>query len=293
VLYGGGKTMQVYALIGSSGTGKSHRASYLAFKHNINLIIDDGLLIHGNSILAGKSAKREATRIGAVKRAIFHNQEHADEVKKMISESGAERILILGTSERMTKRIAAKLELPPPQQIIRIEEIASPRAINRALEERNKRNRHVIPIPTFAIKKDFPGYLIDPLRSFWGKSHREDDKKLIIERSIVRPLFNSLGNFFIAEQALVQMTSHIVSHVPGVARVVKMDVASTQDGVTFDLDINIFYGENIPSVLHRAQHVVKESIEFLTGLNLLQIQVTARRIEVGSGLNINHLEHEK
>ncbi|MBS4023824.1 MAG: Asp23/Gls24 family envelope stress response protein [Dethiobacter sp.] len=277
--------MQVFALVGSSGTGKSHRASYLAFKHNIDLIIDDGLLIQGNSILAGKSAKREATRFGAVKRAIFHDQEHAAEVKKKISESGAENILILGTSEKMTKRIATKLELPPPQEVIRIEEIASPRAIDRALEERKKKNSHVIPIPTFAIKKDFPGYLIDPLRSFWGKSNREDEKKLIIERSIVRPIFNSFGTFFISEQAIVQMTTHIASQITGVARVIKVDVISRQDGVTLDIDVNIYYGDNVPSVLRNIQTAIKETIEFLTGLNLVSIQVTARRIELGSGLN--------
>ncbi|MCR3923255.1 MAG: ATP-binding protein, partial [Firmicutes bacterium] len=70
--------MQVYALIGPSGTGKSHRASYLAFKYEIPLIVDDGLLIAGASVLAGKSAKREATRFAAVKRAIFHDDKHAN-----------------------------------------------------------------------------------------------------------------------------------------------------------------------------------------------------------------------
>ncbi len=277
--------MQVFALVGSSGTGKSHRASYLAFKYNINIIIDDGLLIQGNSILAGKSAKRETTRMSAVKRAIFHDKDHADEVRQKIMDSGAQRILILGTSERMTKRIASRLELPQPEKTIRIEEIASSRAIGRALEERKKKNSHVIPIPTFAIKKDFPGYLIDPLRSFWGKSNREDEKKLMIERSIVRPLFNSFGNFFISEHTIVQMTTHLAAAVTGVARVVKVEVASRPDGVFLEIDINIFYGENIPTVLANVQRVVKEQIEYLTSLNLMSVQVTARRIEVGSGLN--------
>ena len=54
--------MYIYALVGPSGTGKSHRALWVAKEHNIEYVIDDGLLIKGNAVLAGKSAKREQTR---------------------------------------------------------------------------------------------------------------------------------------------------------------------------------------------------------------------------------------
>jgi len=40
-----------YALVGSSGTGKSFRAKLVAQKYGIDLIIDDGLLIRGDQIL--------------------------------------------------------------------------------------------------------------------------------------------------------------------------------------------------------------------------------------------------
>ncbi|EEG77368.1 Asp23/Gls24 family envelope stress response protein [Dethiobacter alkaliphilus] len=276
--------MQVFALIGASGTGKSHRASYLAFKHNIPLIIDDGLLIHGSQVMAGKSAKREATKIGAVKRAIFHDDKHALEVKAEIKRAGADKILILGTSVKMAHRIAERLNLPAPQKIITIEEIASPRAINKARELRSKENRHVIPIPTFAIKKDFPGYLIDPLRSFWGKNHREDTKKVVIERSIVRPIYSSLGRFYIAEHVISEMVGFVAAKVPGVSRIRKIEVISKPDGASLEIEVNIYYRQNIPQVLQEVQRVVKEVIEHLTGFNLHSIQVTARRIDLPADL---------
>ena len=37
--------MEVYAFVGSSGTGKSYRAQMVARKYNIRYIIDDGILI--------------------------------------------------------------------------------------------------------------------------------------------------------------------------------------------------------------------------------------------------------
>ncbi|HZK25461.1 MAG TPA: Asp23/Gls24 family envelope stress response protein [Oscillospiraceae bacterium] len=278
--------MQVYALIGASGTGKSHRASFLAFKYEIPLIIDDGLLIAGTSVLAGKSAKRETTRYGAVKRAIFYDDKHAQEVQEKIKASGAESILVLGTSDKMVLQITKRLDLPAPDKIIRIEEIASQRAISKALELRQKENRHVIPIPTFAIKKEFPGYLIDPLRSFWGKN-RNDSKKVVIERSIVRPIYNSFGSNYISEQVIMQMVTHIAAKLNGVSRVGKVEVLSKPEGtVNLQVEVNVFYGHFIPEVLQHIQSVLKEEMEYLTGLTINNIQVTARRIDLGTNFQL-------
>ena len=50
--------MEVIALVGPSGTGKSHRALLVAHNNQADAIIDDGLLIKDGTIIAGKSAKR-------------------------------------------------------------------------------------------------------------------------------------------------------------------------------------------------------------------------------------------
>ena len=50
--------MEVYALVGPSGTGKSYRAISFANEMGILYILDDGLLIKDNRILAGVSAKK-------------------------------------------------------------------------------------------------------------------------------------------------------------------------------------------------------------------------------------------
>ena len=50
--------MKVYAFVGPSGTGKSYRAQMIAGTRNINYIIDDGLIIMDNRIIAGSSAKK-------------------------------------------------------------------------------------------------------------------------------------------------------------------------------------------------------------------------------------------
>ena len=103
--------MKITALIGKSGTGKSHRAVGLAQSKKIDAIIDDGLLIMANKVLAGKSAKKEKTKIASVKRALFYDKDHIKEVKNTIFENKIESILILGTSKEMVDRICDSLEI--------------------------------------------------------------------------------------------------------------------------------------------------------------------------------------
>ena len=49
--------MEIYALYGTSGTGKSTSALQLAHRLEIDAIIDDGIFIHQGRKLAGTSAK--------------------------------------------------------------------------------------------------------------------------------------------------------------------------------------------------------------------------------------------
>jgi ABC-type glutathione transport system ATPase component len=153
--------MEVYALVGSSGTGKSHRAMVVAYEHGIDTVVDDGLLIKDGCKIAGKSAKREATALKAVKRAIFLDPGHAREVQESLEKLNPAKILILGTSVRMVERIAAALKVPRPAEVIYIEDVATEREIKLAMDLRENHGMHVIPVPTIEVKKDFPGYLVD------------------------------------------------------------------------------------------------------------------------------------
>ena len=60
--------IKVYAFVGPSGTGKSYRAQMVAAEKNVHFIIDDGLLIYDNQVIAGSSAKKASTKIETVKK---------------------------------------------------------------------------------------------------------------------------------------------------------------------------------------------------------------------------------
>ncbi|PKM86264.1 MAG: hypothetical protein CVU87_12650 [Firmicutes bacterium HGW-Firmicutes-12] len=270
--------MEVYALVGSSGTGKSHRAIIVAYEHDINTVIDDGLLIKEGCKLAGRSAKREATALKAVKRAIFLDQEHATEVIKCLAKEKPDRILVLGTSLRMVQRITDTLALPRPIKVINIEDVATDKEIKLAQNLRETHGMHVIPVPTIEIKKDFPGYLVDPLKYFLRK--KNESRRTIGEKSIIRPKFSLIGKLVITEHAVSQIVTYVTLKVPGVTQVSKVQVEMSEEGVRIRQEIIVRYGRFLPEVGNIVKTNVESSLEKSTGLIVYGVHVLIKSLEI-------------
>lgn len=185
---------RVLALVGNSGTGKSFRAKLIAEKYGIDYIIDDGLMIHGQKIVAGKSAKREQLYMGAVRTALFDDSIHQHEVIKAIKSRKIRKILLLGTSERMVARITERLLLPPPIKIITIEEISTPEDIEKARRSRNEEGKHVIPVPTVQLERNYPHLISKSIKILFkigrGFNWRRKPEHKVFEKSVVRPAFH-------------------------------------------------------------------------------------------------------
>ncbi len=141
--------IKVYAFVGPSGTGKSYRAQMVAGENDIKYIIDDGLLIKGNQIVAGESAKKASTKIETVKEALFLNKEKKDQMVNAIKKYKPDSILILGTSDNMVQKIAANLGLPQIEKTIYITDVATQQETETARRIRQTEGKHVIPVTTF------------------------------------------------------------------------------------------------------------------------------------------------
>lgn len=270
--------MEVFALVGSTGTGKSHRAMLVAYENGIDTVIDDGLLVKDGLKLAGSSAKREATALQAVKRAIFLDPAHAQEVRQRLREENPARVLVLGTSVRMVNRIADALQIPRPSTIIDIKDVATNREIRLAQELRENHGMHVIPVPTIEVKKDFPGYLVDPLKYFFKK--KNEPRRKIGEKSIIRPKFSVIGKLIITEHAVAQIASYVGLQVAGVAQINKALVDMGEDGIKIRLEITVRFGCFIPKVALQVKTDIETSLEEFTGLNVNEVSVLVKSIEV-------------
>lgn len=274
--------MEVIGFVGASGTGKSYRCHFVAKQNQIQYIIDDGLLVDSKRVLAGQSAKREATKLASVRRALFVDDSHAEKVREAIRALCPEKILILGTSERMIRHVASRLDLPPVVRMITIEDIASPEEIEKALSVRREQGKHVIPVPTFAIKKDFSGYFIDTLKIIlnYGKTPEDTYRS---EKTVVRPTFSYMGEFHIADGVLMSLAAHEAEKIDRVSKHLKTYVKSYPEGVILTLEISVFYGRNISDIAKEVQEAVKKSIENYTAINVLEINISVKGIEVENG----------
>ncbi len=275
--------MDVIALVGASGTGKSYRALQVAQDHHADAIIDDGILIRGGKIIAGSSAKKEKNKIMAVRRAIFVLPGHADDVRAAIQRINPHRILIIGTSENMVHKIAKTLKLPSIQLIIRIEDIASNREIQTAQFHRLKEGKHIIPVPTIELKSHFSGYLIDPLQSLFKRSRIK--RRKLGEKSIVRPIFSYYGKLIIDDRVIRSIVERIVRAKESIKNVKHVNIKHLMQGdedrgLAISCEVVLNYGSHIPTLISQTQARVREAIEFTTGMAVHAIDIVVKALYV-------------
>lgn len=270
------KEIKVFAFVGPSGTGKSYRAQMVAAENDIHFIIDDGLLIKDNEVIAGNSAKKAATKIETVKKALFIDEEQSKEIQKALKKYKAESILLLGTSDGMVEKIATNLKLPKISKIIYITDVATEQEMETARRIRVTEGKHVIPVPTFEIKKDFSGYLLDPLQIF--KSRGNGQKPYISEKSIIRPTFSYMGNFTISDNVFKQLVEYLALSLEEVNRVLKTRVTNSDEGAVIYMEVEVVYGCNVMETLKDFKHKAIREIENWTAMNVAQMDVVAKSI---------------
>ena len=266
--------IKVYAFIGPSGTGKSYRAQMVANENNISYIIDDGLLINENDVVCGTSAKKAPTKVETVRQAIFINEKERNEMKKALRKYKPDSILILGTSDGMIDKITENLGLPKPIKKIYIEDVATETEMETAKRIRTTQGKHVIPVPTFEIKKDFSGYILDPLQIFKFKG--KGNNPYMAEKSIIRPTFSYLGNFTISDTVFRQIAEYLAKRSSAIYKVMRTRVESTPEGPVIYMEVSINYGNNILEALREFKQKIKKEIEILTTMTVKDITIVAK-----------------
>ena len=272
--------LTVFALVGESGTGKSFRAKLLAQKYGIEAIIDDGLLIKDDKILAGKTAKHEKTYMGAVRIALFDDKQHRDDVAKALQKNKIKKLLIIGTSEKMAGKIATRLQIPLPSKIIKIEDIANREEIEKAIRSRQIEGKHVIPVPAIEVKKSYSQIFHDSLRDIANKSKLKFLKKetSVREKSIVTPEFSKKGRIEISEAALSQMAMHCINEFSQEIRIKKLSIKTDSRGYRLIITIDVPFGRQLTGEIHSLQQYIIENIEKYTGILIEEVSIIIDKI---------------
>lgn len=271
--------MDVYTLVGKSGTGKSFHAMELCEKIGIEAIIDDGLFIYKKTVIAGVSAKRAATKIGAVKTALFSDDAICNEVVEAIKRENPKNILVLGTSDGMTDKIISRLGLLDPRKGINepkrisIEDITTPEEREVAHLQRSEHGKHVIPAPALQLKRSFAGYFMDPLKLFRGK-----DYGAASERTVVRPAYSYMGEYFIAEKVIDDIVMCVAGQMPSVSRVIRVIQIPKPDAYRLRIAIKIRKGFPLWPSAVEFQKKVERQVERMTAFNVTEIDLEIRGV---------------
>ena len=250
----------------------------VASANNIHYIIDDGLLIDENEVLAGTSAKKAPTKIETVKHALFIEEKEQKDMKEALEKYKPDSLLILGTSDKMVEKIRTSLGLPEFEKTIYINEVATEEEMEKARNIRVTQGKHVIPVPTFEIKKDFSGYILDPLQIF--RSRGKGENPYISEKSIIRPTFSYLGNFTISDSVFRQIAERVANKMPEIYEVSRTRVENYGDGISIYMEAIINYGNNIIDVLEEYKRKTKKEIEKQTAMNVQKVELVAKGIHM-------------
>lgn len=266
--------MEIYGLSGKSGTGKSYNASLLCSKMSIEAMVDDGLLIRGTEIVAGFSAKKESTRLKAVRRAIFTDEEHRAAVASAIKGMDPERLLVIGTSDDMVRLICEKLEIPQPVRIIQIEEITTAAQRSAARKARDEGGIHVIPAPTFQVKKQFSGYFIDAKKGF--RKHKEEQGVETFERTVVRPTYSYMGEFVISDKVMGDIVNCVAANIPGIDDILWVSSDNSEEGLYLRVILLFKFGCKVRKTALRLQRDIYDAVASMTAFNVLGVDIEAR-----------------
>ena len=271
-------TVKVYALVGRSGTGKSFRAQLVADKYHIPLIVDDGLLIKNDKIVAGKSAKQESNFLTAVKRALFQDPDHHKEVMNALQTERYRKILIIGTSEKMAAKIALRLNLPEPSQIIHIEDIATKDEIDTAMRIRYSEGKHVIPVSPLQITRNYPSIVYDSIKVGLRKrlAFLPFFKKVqTVEKTLVCPEFSKQEETSISEAAITQMVSHCLNEYEETMKVSKVSFTYSAEG--YDLDVIIRTPQAISGLMiAELEEYIADSLEKYGGILIHKVKLNVQ-----------------
>ncbi|MBQ6779644.1 MAG: hypothetical protein IJP62_00240 [Treponema sp.] len=284
------KTIQVFAFVGPSGTGKSFRAKLVAQRYGIRAIIDDGLLIYDDEIMSGHSAKLEQNYMGAVRVALFDGKEERDEAVRAIRRLKLKKLLILGTSEKMAGKIALRLQLPPIEKFIHIEELATKEQMEQARRSRVIEGKHIIPVRSNEIKKDYTKIFVNSVRVSLAKKKifarffkPKETTELAsntkqFEKSIVRPEFSRVNRKDISQAALARMASHYTQQYNSEIRLKKLTVTFDASGYKLVLTVDIPYGQTLIEFTSGLKAFITDMIEKVTNTLIEDIAIIVDKI---------------
>ena len=186
----------------------------------------------------------------------------------------------------MVKRIQENLKLPKIEKTIYIQDVSTKEEMEEAVRIRRTEGKHIVPVPTFEIKKDFSGILLDPFQIL--KRGKKKDKKKNkkenagVERSVIRPVFSYFGKYTIKDKVFKDIIRLVCDRIKGITEIstIRIDKAPDSNDVEISMNMEIAYGYNISEMAEEMKKQAKKELEYMTSVNISMVNVKIVKIEV-------------
>ena len=148
-----------------------------------------------------------------------------------------------------------------------------------AAEMRNKQGKHVIPVPTFELKRQFSGYFIDPLMLLFKKK----GQTIMEEKTVMRPAYSYLGEYKISPKAISDICNYEAMRFPCVFKVLKVrNTATTGGRLMLDIDVIMNFPCRVSEEAEGISERIKAAIEEFTAITVRWVHVNVKELHTSS-----------
>ena len=138
---------------------------------------------------------------------------------------------------------------------------------------RRKEGKHVIPVPTIEIHRNYPQFVYDSVRVFLKRSFSFlPSKEKVFEKTVVQPEFGK-GKITISETAVTQMVLHCVDEFDDTIAVHKVSVNQQTAGYYLSINIHVPFGVQLSGTIHALRDYIIESLEHYGGVSIRKVDI--------------------
>jgi uncharacterized alkaline shock family protein YloU len=140
--------------------------------------------------------------------------------------------------------------------------------------------KHVIPVPSIEIKRNYPNIFYEAVKIFKRKTGPAaiGPTPKVHEKSVVRPEYSKRGKVIISEAALSQMVIHCVDEYNQNIRIKKISVKDDPAGYRLVITIDVPYGTQLGGNIHELRQYIIENIERYTGILIEEVNIIIDKI---------------
>jgi len=207
-----------------------------------------------------------------VRRAIFADPTHAREIREILANTPHKDILVLGTSDRMIRRIVERLDLPMPYRTVYIEEVASQMEIDMAVRSRRQSGKHIIPVPAIEIKKNPRSIFMVPINVLLNR--KLNLRRQRFEKTIVRPEFSDRGRVKITREALTTMVAHCLDEFDSDIHLVRVVIDDSEPVYRLEVEVATPREMRLGGRMHSLQQYLLQSLELYAGIDVGVVDIT-------------------